>query len=165
MASPVTRYYLEMTSPDDLRPAKTAEREVELRQITEPNPELNLYFYATVGGNHHWIDRRIWTRQQWMKYLCQPQIETWVLYVGGTPAGYFELEAQSGGNVKIAYFGLVPKFIGRGLGSHLLTMATKRAWQKGACRVWIHTSTQDHLHALSNYLGRGFRVFKKEALS
>ena len=164
MATPATRYYLEMTSPDDLRPATMVEAEVELRQITEPNPEINLFFYTTVGANYHWIDRRIWTKQQWLEYLCQPQIETWVLYVAETQTGYFELEAQAGNNVKLAYFGLVPEFIGRKLGSYLLTNATKRAWQKGACRVWTHTSTHDHPHALSNYLARGFHVFKKEPL-
>ena len=47
--------------------------------------------------------------------------------VAGTPAGYFELEAQERGNVEIAYFGLLPRFIGRGLGGALLT-ATVEPW-------------------------------------
>lgn len=31
-------------------------------------------------------------------------------------------------------------------------------------RVWLHTSTADHSHALPNYLGRGFTVFRTESV-
>jgi hypothetical protein len=37
--------------------------------------------------------------------------------VEGTPAGYFELDAQPDGpdvNVELVYFGLLPQFIGQG---------------------------------------------------
>jgi ribosomal protein S18 acetylase RimI-like enzyme len=43
-----------------------------------------------------------------------------------------ELEVRPGGEVEIAVFGLVPEFMGRGLGSQLLTLATKLAWNARA---------------------------------
>jgi GNAT superfamily N-acetyltransferase len=89
-------------------------------------------------------------------------VETWVAYLAGTPAGYFELEAQAEGNVEITYFGLLPQFIGRGLGGPLLTATVERAWAMGARRVWVHTCSLDHPSALPGYQARGFRVFEVE---
>jgi GNAT superfamily N-acetyltransferase len=80
------------------------------------------------------------------------------------PAGYFELRRQPDGAVEIAYFGLLPEFIGRGLGKFLLSEATRRAWELGATRVWLHTNTLDHAAALPNYLARGFSVVRTETL-
>jgi GNAT superfamily N-acetyltransferase len=90
------------------------------------------------------------------------------------PAGYFELEAQppsppsplpqgeGGIDVEIAYFGLLPQFVGCGLGSHLLTCAIECGWKMGARRVWVHTCTLDHPQALANYQARGMRLYKEE---
>ncbi len=77
-------------------------------------------------------------------------------------AGYFELRNCEDGSVEIAYFGLLPEFLGRGLGKHLLTCATEQAWADGANRVWLHTCTLDDPAALPNYLKRGFRPFRTE---
>jgi GNAT superfamily N-acetyltransferase len=85
-----------------------------------------------------------------------------VAYVKGTPAGYFELEAQTRGDVELAYFGVLPQFIGRGIGGLLLSEAVKRAWEIGATRVWVHTYTLDAPTALANYQARGFRIYKEE---
>jgi len=82
--------------------------------------------------------------------------------VKGSPAGYFELERHSDGSVEVAYFGLLPEFIGRGLGKHLLTVAVETAWSLDARRVWLHTCTLDDPAALPNYQARGFRPFKEE---
>jgi GNAT superfamily N-acetyltransferase len=77
-------------------------------------------------------------------------------------AGYFELRKCEDGSTEIAYFGLLPAFIGRGLGKHLLTSATEQAWADGAKRVWLHTCTLDDPSAMPNYLKRGFRPFRTE---
>ena len=81
----------------------------------------------------------------------------------GETVGFFELETQDAGNVEIAYFGLLPEFIGQGLGGPLLTATIERAWQlPNTRRVWVHTCTKDHKHAIDNYRNRGFEVFKTE---
>ena len=74
----------------------------------------------------------------------------------------FELKNQRDGNVEIAYFGLIGEFIGRGFGKNLLEDAIRTAWTQGGKRVWLHTCTLDHPQALTNYLARGFKVFKEE---
>ena len=94
-----------------------------------------------------------------------PNVEMWVAYEREVVAGYFELAVDEERSVEIAYFGLLPQFIGRGIGGYLLTAAVRRAWRMGASRVWLHTSFRDHPHALANYRSRGFRVFKQEAVN
>jgi len=115
-----------------------------------------------VGHPHRWGGRETWTAEDWIAYASRDELQTWVAYVDGTPAGYCEMEKSSAGEVEIVNFGLLPAFIGQGLGGHLLTVAVERAWAWDATRVWLHTCTHDHPHALHNYQARGFRVCKTE---
>jgi ribosomal protein S18 acetylase RimI-like enzyme len=160
----VTRTHLEMTSPSQLRPAQGSPQPFDLVQARIPSPELNRNLYAAVGARWWWCDRLPWTRAQWLAHLDRPDLETWVAYVSGTPAGYFELERQPGPNVEIAYIGLLPQFIGQRLGAHLVTAAVRRAWDMGAGRVSLNTCDLDHPAALANYEARGFTVFRVEQL-
>jgi ribosomal protein S18 acetylase RimI-like enzyme len=92
----------------------------------------------------------------------QASVSLWVMKYDGKIAGYFELKKCEDDSTEIAYFGLMPEFIGRGLGKHLLTRAVEQAWSDGAKRVWLHTCTDDDPAALPNYLKRGFKAFKTE---
>jgi GNAT superfamily N-acetyltransferase len=159
MLRQIVTHHLEMTDPAQLVPARGARVEFSLVRVEIPCPPLNRFLYAAVGGDWYWIDRLTWTHAQWQSYLDRNDLETWVAYVRGAPAGYFELEAQAEGNVEIAYFGLLAQFIGQGLGGALLTAAIERAWEMGARRVWVHTCSLDHPSALPAYQARGFRVF------
>jgi ribosomal protein S18 acetylase RimI-like enzyme len=161
----VTRTHLEMTSRSQLRPARSAAQPFDLVQARIPSPEFSRFLYATVGARWWWCDRLPWTRERWLAHLDRPDLETWVAYASGTPAGYFELERQPGSNVEIAYLGLLPQFIGKGLGAHLLTAAVIRAWDMEAARVWLHSCDLDHPAALANYEARGFTVFRVEHLA
>jgi GNAT superfamily N-acetyltransferase len=160
----LTIYYLEMPSPEELRPSRTAVEDLEIRQARIPSPELSRFLYTAVGGDWFWIDRLEWTYDQWLAYLSRPEVETWVAWVAGTPAGYFELEKRPEGNVEVMYFGLIPRFIGRGLGGVLLTAAVERAWAMGGSRVTVNTCSLDGPAALPGYQARGFRVVREEAL-
>jgi GNAT superfamily N-acetyltransferase len=162
MLTRITTCYLEMTHPSALRPARVPDSEIEVRRAEVASPELNRFLYTAVGGDWYWTDRLVWTYAQWLEYLERPELETWLAWDRGTPAGYAELEMQAEGNVEIAYFGVLPGFIGRGIGGHLLTCSIRRAWEWGARRVWLHTCTLDHPRALPNYLARGFRLYKEE---
>src|SRR5437588_8182342 len=136
MKQQVTTYFLEMRAPDELRPARAQVAELEIRQAHVASPELNRFLYTAVGGDWFWVDRLGWSYERWFEYLNRPELETWVAYLCGTPAGYFELERQAGDEVELAYFGLLPQFIGQGIGGLLLTRAIERAWEWGARRVW-----------------------------
>jgi len=161
----VTIYYLEMLSPQSLVPSQRASSDahpVEIRQAEVPSPELNRFLYTAVGGKWYWRERLSWSYARWMEVLDSDRHETWIAYSRGTPAGYYELVKHPDNSVEIAYFGLLPAFVGLGIGGRLLTSAIERGWAQEATRVWVHTCTLDHPHALSNYQARGLRIYKHE---
>ncbi|MFQ4134960.1 GNAT family N-acetyltransferase [Nodosilinea sp. PGN35] len=152
----VITWYLEMLDPAQLRPKLSEHANLEIRQAEVPCPELSRFLYASVGGQWYWCDRLPWAYDRWLSYLNRPEVETWVAYQSGTPAGYIELEAQAEGSVEITCFGLLPQFIGQGLGGHLLTVGVQRAWARGTRRLWVHTCSLDGPYAYKNYESRGF---------
>jgi GNAT superfamily N-acetyltransferase len=161
---PVTTWYLEMHDAAQLRRSRIPEPAPAIVRAEIPSPALNRALYISVGGAWHWVDRLPWTWSQWLKWLDRPELQTWIMYVAGTPAGYFELEKQADDQVELAYFGIAPDFLGRKLGGHLLGVAIKEAWAMGAKRVWVHTCTLDHPAALANYKARGMTVYKEETV-
>ena len=158
----VTRTYLEMVSPHQLKPAMLADDRIRIDPAIECPPSFFRYLYTEVGRNYHWIDRLSWTNEQICAYLGQASVSVWVMYCAGAPSGYFELRQHEDDSVEIVYFGLLTEFIGRGLGKYMLTIAAKQAWERTNNRIWVHTCTLDHPAALSNYLRRGFKQFQKE---
>jgi GNAT superfamily N-acetyltransferase len=157
-----TIYYLEMISPTELRPGKPAAISWDLRRAEVPCPELSRFFYLNVGADWRWTERLGWDYAQWMQWVTRPGYELWLAYVKGTPAGYFELDGESGRDVELVFFGLLPQFRRRGIGRAMLTRAVERAWAKPAHRVWLHTCSFDDPAALQNYLARGFRLSRTE---
>lgn len=158
----VTRTYLQLERPEDLKPARAGDPRIRIERIAGCPASFFRYLYSEVGRFYHWIDRLPWSDEQIRSHLERPEIRLWVLFSEGAPAGYFELERHDDGSTEIAYFGLIHEFLGRGLGKHLLTEAVDRAWSDGANRVWLHTCTLDDPAAMPNYLKRGFVAFKEE---
>ena len=151
-----------MLALERLVAARSDDPRVRIEPIHDCAASFYRSLYVDVGKDYHWIDRLPWTDEQIAAHLNQPEITLWLMTYDGETAGYFELRRCEDGSVEIAYFGLLPGFLGRGLGKHLLTCATEQAWADGADRVWLHTCTLDDPAALPNYLKRGFRPFKTE---
>ena len=158
----VIRTYLEMRAPSDLRPGRSDDPAIKIELQRDCSVELFRFLYIEVGKNYHWVDRLAWTDEQIAAYLKQREVSVSLMTYNSEMAGYFELKKCEDDSTEIAYFGLMPQFIGRGLGKHLLTCATEQAWTDGANRVWLHTCTDDDPAALPNYLKRGFKPFKTE---
>jgi len=102
-----------MTDPDDLCPKLIDYSGLSIDRAQSPSPELNRFLYTAVGGDWHWVDRLTWTYQQWQEWVHRPELETWVAFISGMPAGYFELESQANNNVEIVSFGLLPPLLGK----------------------------------------------------
>lgn len=158
----VTVTYLEMTDAAQLRPAPAvAAEELSIAEAQVPSAELSRFLYEEVGRQWHWVDRRGWTLEQWQAWLEGAGVRTWLATHHEEPAGYFQLACDETGDTEIAYFGFLPRFVGRGWGGWLLTVAVQQAFWIGANRVWLHTCTLDHPAALPNYQKRGFRLFDR----
>ena len=158
----VTRWYLEMKSPSLLRGVSIDDPDIRIEKA-DPCP-LSLYrkLYREVGAPHSWTDRLAWSDDELLAWLRRDDVEVWILFDGADAAGYFELQRGANGDTEIVYFGLRPQWIGRGLGSRLLTRAVEEAWSGGTKRVWLHTCSLDSPSAKPNYLARGFSEFRSE---
>lgn len=155
----VTRTYLELSPA--AAPSSFDVTSVALERLRVEEGARYLGLYRDVGAPHRWTDRADWTEARAGEHLARTDVCVFALRDGGD-AGFFELVAGDDGSVEIAYFGLVPTYVGRGLGRGLLEAAIAEAQCHGAARVWLHTCTLDHAAALPNYLARGFRAFREE---
>ena len=112
------------------------------------------------------MDRLVWTEKKWIDYVSDKNVKTYILKDKNEFAGYFELIWHNDKNeVEIAYLGLLEEYINKKLGSYLLSCAIKESFLGGPKRVWVHTCSLDHKNALSNYIARGMKIFKKETIT
>ena len=160
----VVRTYLEMLSPEDLRGAPEPTEPLRLERVQRCPVSFFRYLYVEVGRAHHWVDRLSWSDERVRAHLNDPDVSLWLLSTGGAPAGYFELRRHADRSVEVAYFGLLPEFLGRGWGGHLLTLAVRTAWSLAPERVWLHTCTLDHPAALRTYQRVGFEPYAQKRI-
>ncbi len=85
------------------------------------------------------------------------RVEIFVLRAGGADAGYVELDGRQAPDLELAYLGVFPEFLGKGLGRFLLDWAVRYAWrERSPARLWVHTCALDHPAALPLYRKAGF---------
>jgi ribosomal protein S18 acetylase RimI-like enzyme len=159
----VKRNYLEINSLKDLQESEKPPEDYIVNLIEPTEFQLNKFFYKNIGKKHKWIDRLIWTEEQWIKYVSNKNVKTFVLKNKKDLVGFFELIIHSEKKeVEIAYFGILEEYQNKKLGSFLLSDAIKKSFKENVERVWLHTCSLDHQNALNNYLSRGMKIFKSE---
>jgi len=162
----IKRNYLEITSIQNLSEVFKPSNNLNISLIEEPDFQLNKFFYKEIGKKHRWMDRLLWTEKNWIEYLNSLEVKTYVLKEDHNLAGYFEQIFHNEKNdCEIAYFGVLEEFIGKKYGGYLLSEAIKESFKLGAKRVWVHTCSLDHKHAIENYKSRGMKIFKSETIS
>tara|TARA_B100001093_G_scaffold485164_1_gene519237 strand:- start:517 stop:1020 length:504 start_codon:yes stop_codon:yes gene_type:complete len=162
----VERNYLEINSIEDLNYSNISPENYLIKLINSTDFQINKFFYKNIGKNHHWVDRLVWSDKQWQTYTSDQKVKTYVLKKKEDLAGYFELIYHfEKKEVEIAYFGLLEEYHNKKLGSYLLSSAIEKSFLEQPKRVWVHTCSLDHKNALSNYIARGMRIFKKETIT
>jgi len=162
----VKRSYLEINSLQDLKEVSKPFEDYSLNLLDPINFQLNKFFYKNVGKKHKWIDRLVWTKTQWINYVSNKNVSTFIFKNKEDLAGFFELIFHpKKREIEIAYFGLLEEYQNKKLGSYLLSEAIKRSFEYSIKRVWLHTCSLDHKNALSNYVARGMKIFKTEIVS
>ena len=165
MNKTVERNYLEINFLEDLKDTSDFNEKYSVNLVDPVDFQLNKFFYKNIGKNHHWVDRLVWTEKQWIDYVSNKNVKTYVLKISNDLAGYFELNLHSEKNeVEIAYLGLLEEYQNKKLGSYLLSNAIKNSFLNKPKRVWVHTCSLDHKNALNNYLSRGMKVFMTETV-
>ena len=166
MNKKVERNYLEINSVKDLNESGKIDEKFSIQYLKTPNFQINKFFYKNVGKKHNWIDRLAWTEKQWIDYVSDQNVKTYILKDKNEFAGYFELILHNDKNeIEIAYLGLLEEYINQKIGSYLLSFAIKKSFFEKVKRVWVHTCSLDHKNALNNYVARGMKVFKKETIT
>ena len=163
MNKKIERNYLEINSLEDFKDTKFNPEGFIVQLLNPVDFQLNKIFYKNVGNKHHWVDRLIWTEKQWIEYVSNEKVKTYVLKNKNDLAGYFELILHKD-EIEIAYLGLLEEYQNKKLGSYLLSSALKNSFLEKPKRVWVHTCSLDHKNALNNYMKRGMKVFKKEII-
>ena len=165
MTEEVQRNYLEINSIQNLNKVIEPGRDYSLNLLEPINFQLNKFFYKNIGKKHKWIDRLIWTEIQWIDYVSNKNVKTYVFKFKNDLAGFFELISHDEKKeVEIAYFGLLEEFQNKKLGSYLLFKAIQKSFKGDTNRVWVHTCSLDHKNALNNYIARGMKIFKTETV-
>ena len=163
MTEEVKRNYLEINSIKDLKETNYSFDDFSIVLIDPINFQLNKFFYKNIGKKHRWVDRLIWSEQQWIDYVSNSKVKTYVLKKKDDLVGFFELIFHlENKEVEIAYFGILEEYQNKKLGSFLLSEAIKKSFNENINRVWLHTCSLDHENALKNYLARGMKIFKSE---
>ncbi len=152
---------LEMLSrPTRPSPHPPAGVKTALIRAEPPTVAFYRFLYGRVGAEWTWVSRRLMDDATLAAEISDPAVEIYVLYVDGAPAGYGELDRRpENGSVELAYFGLMPEFIGRGVGKYLLDTVVDIAWTGDPKRLWVHTCDLDHPRALAVYQKAGFEPF------
>ena len=165
MNKKVERNYLEINFLEDLRDSGQFSNDYNIQIVSPENFQLNKFFYKRIGKKHHWVDRLSWSDKQWIDYVSDKKVITYVLKFKDDLAGYFELILHpEKEEVEIAYLGLLEEYQNKKLGSHLLSSAIKNSFINKPKRVWVHTCSLDHKNALNNYKSRGMKIFKTETI-
>ncbi|WP_420348417.1 GNAT family acetyltransferase [Pelagibius sp.] len=157
--------FLQMTERPRLTPVHPPRHlQVALMRAHRPTVDFYRFLYHGVGAEWNWWYRRQMADDDLAAILEDERVEVFVLYVEGVPAGYFELDRREAPDVDLAYFGLLPQFVGQQLGPYLLNQAIEQAWSYEPGRLTVNTNTMDHPKALPLYQKFGFQPYRQERL-
>lgn len=120
------------------------------------------YLYDVVGRDYVWVFRKQMSDEELSGVLASPDTEVYVLYLDGVPAGFAELDLSQPDTVDLAYFGLVPDFVGRKLGPYFLHQVIGLMWGHRRTTLTVNTCTLDHPRALATYQKAGFEAVRRE---
>jgi GNAT superfamily N-acetyltransferase len=146
------------------RPVEPAREETSVQRLIRPTLQQYRALYTEVGQDYQWVDRLLLADDQLRRILEDDRVEVYLLTVEGHAAGFAELDRRVGRDVELAYFGLLPAFIGQGLGQYFLAWILRQAWSHGPDRVWVHTCDLDHPAALPTYRRAGFREYDRKII-
>ena len=79
MSKKVERNYLEINFIKDLKETSNFPENHSINLVDPVDFQLNKFFYKNIGKNHHWVDRLVWTEKQWINYVSDKNVKTYVL--------------------------------------------------------------------------------------
>jgi GNAT superfamily N-acetyltransferase len=155
--------YLEARArPERARPHAPLVGGMALHRAVKPPVHFFRYLYDVVGRDYEWTDMHAVSDEEIARFVQDARVSLWVMNLTGWPAGFILLDYREPHACDIAYFGMAPEAIGRGLGDWLLGTGVHMAWDEGVSRMTVNTCTLDHPRALGAYQRWGFSPVRRE---
>jgi GNAT superfamily N-acetyltransferase len=161
----MTVTFLEMRGKPSMIPPPHPSTKVAILRADKPPVHFYRYLYTTIGERYFWVDRRRMDDSAVAALIKNPLLELYVLYADGNPAGMAELDFREPHVGLLAYFGLMPEYIGKRLGTYFLYHAVQNAWTRAISTLLVNTCTLDHPRALPLYQRMGFVAYSREERS
>ena len=161
---PTKTYFLQMlNAPKN----NTISMSADLLVVKTQDITLSLYkyLYITVGREWLWINRLLMSDEKLQQLITSNDIEIFILYVDGIPAGFAEIDKSVKNEVELVYFGLLKEFFGQGFGKYFLNWIIIKIWSYKPERFWLHTCENDHKAALAIYQKVGFEIYDEKILN
>ncbi|HEY1614634.1 MAG TPA: GNAT family N-acetyltransferase [Rhizomicrobium sp.] len=159
---PTVVTFLEMKTKPSALPPPQPKGKIALLRAENPAVHFYRYLYGAIGADYKWVDRAKLSDAALAAYLADPQIELYVLYVNGCPAGMGELDFRDTAAAQLAYFGLMPQYLGHRLGFFFLYHTSLNGWARPISKLLVNTCTLDHPRALPLYQRVGFVPYSRE---
>lgn len=156
----VLTHYMEMKNPPP-NIFEENKKDCLIMKLEEPTIAFYRFLYKEVGQDITWVNRLVMEEEELYSIISDPKLEIYVLYYQGSPAGYAELDLKTPSQIELTYFGLMPRYRSKGLGTYLLNWTIKKAWSYNPTRFWLHTCELDHEAALPLYQKAGFNIYDK----
>jgi GNAT superfamily N-acetyltransferase len=156
--------YLEMTAQPTSPTSPVPAAKLALLRTEPPSIRFYRYLYDAVGTRWLWTERRKLNDAALAAIIENQQVEVYVLYVGGVPAGFSELDRRHGNIVELAHFGLMEEFNGRGLTQYFLRWTIDQAWLGATRRLWVRHTTEDDPRLLTLHQKYGFQVYDQKTV-
>lgn len=159
---PTVVTFLEMRAKPTNIVAPLPKDKIAILRAETPAVHFYRYLYDAIGRDYYWVDRKKLDDAALETIIRHPRVELYVLYCNGSPAGMGELDFRSEGICNLAYFGLMPEAVGRGLGFFFLNQSIALAWANPISKLLVNTCTLDHPRALPLYQRAGFEPYSRE---
>lgn len=151
------------------RPGKLAQAvaDVTIEWVDDISSSRFLDLYTKVGDKWNWFDRRMMPADELTAILQSPHRHHASLRdADGMEVGFVEICQHSSVDIEVAYFGLFPEHVGRGLGRSFLSGIILHAHSmlESEGRLWLTTCEWDSPGALPFYQRMGFRVESEDVV-
>lgn len=154
-------FYLEMFADPKIEVAPPRPG-LSITHVPKPPVHFYRYLYNTIEEGYNWHERKSLTDADLAAVIHDPLVEVYILHADGLPAGFVELDRRNKDEIEVAWVGIMPNFLGQGLGKYMVNWGIRRAWSYKPRRLWISTCEDDHPAALHLYKKLGFNVYKVE---
>lgn len=148
--------FLEMEKPPAKYPPMPYGPQLALLRTRQMPLHFYRYLMDRVGRKWNWVNVLRMDDQELAGIIHAPDRDIRVLYLDGSPAGFFDIKPELPGYGDLAFFGLMDHAAGMGLGRWFLGAAIEAAWSHGPRKIKVQTCTLDHPAALPLYQKLGF---------